>query len=319
MRGCPCFRIWIFCVLRGIIKINYLKGMRDMEESKKNDLAYKAGMLSDKDINEFWGKGINVQVLGNENIEFDLKKQLRHGSIDLRFRHDYKKINLSKDEVLTYEMLKNHEYTSPYELKAGEKLRIEPGEMILTTTLETVNLSKEFAGIITGRSSIARLGIMVHCCQEFINPGHGQPIPLQIINLAPCPVELDLNVPICQLILFKLRSPAAQRYYDAADSKYSDEITAQNSKIYQETGNVESIKKEDSKIERKKTKQVLSNKVMPFLPSLIMTLFLTPIINACRDNKSLVDLIGEIQKLPVAVIILLVICIVLYVWLNRED
>lgn len=66
--------------------------------------------------------------------------------------------------------------------------------------METVQLTEQFAALISGRSSFARLGIMVHCCQEFIKPGHGQTIPLQIINLSPYTVELDMNVPICQII-----------------------------------------------------------------------------------------------------------------------
>lgn len=77
---------------------------------------------------------------------------------------------------------------------------------------------------------------MVHCCQEFINPGHGQTIPLQIINVAPCSVELDLEIPICQLIIFKLRTPSAEKYSTAAGSKYSKEVEIESSKIYEEMG-----------------------------------------------------------------------------------
>ena len=171
--------------------------------SKEISSSY-SGILSDIDIKSFWGHGINIFSSETGELAFNLEKQLQLGSIDLHFRHAYSKIRLSKNEILTYDMLKQHNYTTPSELKTGEKLRILPGEMIVTTTLETVQFSEEFAGIITGRSSIARLGVMVHCCQEFINPGHGQPIPLQIINLSPCSVELDLRIPICQLVVFKL-------------------------------------------------------------------------------------------------------------------
>ena len=190
--------------------------------SKEKSSSY-SGILSDIDIKSFWGHGINIFSSETGELAFNLEKQLQLGSIDLHFRHAYSKIRLSKNEILTYDMLKQHNYTTPSELKTGEKLRILPGEMIVTTTLETVQFSEEFAGIITGRSSIARLGVMVHCCQEFINPGHGQPIPLQIINLSPCSVELDLRIPICQLVVFKLCSPASGRYKDDINSKYANE------------------------------------------------------------------------------------------------
>lgn len=198
-----------------------------------------SGMLSDNDIRSFWGNGINIFTAGNEEVEFDLDKQLKFGSIDLHFRNEYKKFKLKNNDVLTYEQLKKHDYLEPFELQNGEKLVIRPGEVIITTTLEIVQLSEGFAGIITGRSSIARLGIMVHCCQEFINPGHGQTIPLQLINLSPCTVQLDLNTPICQLILFKLRTPASGKYKDADKSKYFDEIEPQGSKMYLETSDIQ--------------------------------------------------------------------------------
>ena len=128
-----------------------------------NDRIYDAGMLSDRDIRTFWKKGIEVEVADVQNYSFDIEKQLQHGSIDLRFRHDYKKISIPRNQVLTFEKMKNHEYTTSGEVSKNNKLILEPGEMILTTTMETVRLSENFAGIITGRSRIARLGIMVHC------------------------------------------------------------------------------------------------------------------------------------------------------------
>lgn len=49
-------------------------------------------------------------------------------------------------------------------------------------TLEKVSLSGEFAGIISGRNSVGRLGVLEHCAAEFIKPGHWSTIPLQLVN-----------------------------------------------------------------------------------------------------------------------------------------
>lgn len=94
------------------------------------------------------------------------------------------------------------------------------------------------ASILTGRSSLARLGVMVRCCRSFINPSHGQSIPLQIINLGPSKVGLDLKVLIYQMILFELRTPSSQRYIHQNDAKYKNEITPINSKIYEESEDI---------------------------------------------------------------------------------
>ena len=183
-----------------------------------------SGMLSDVDIKRYWGKGIKIHTDYKEGeYAFDLGKQLSYGSIDLRLNWTYRKFTVDKQEVLTYDRQKGKGYTKIYDLQDDKKLIIQPGEIILANTFEIVELTEEFAGILTGRSSFARLGIMIHCCQEFINPGHGQTIPLQIINMAPCAVELDARIPICQLVLFKLMTPASNMYKNGDESKYARE------------------------------------------------------------------------------------------------
>ena len=277
------------------------------------EMYYSSGMLSDRDVERYFGNGINIFTSESGNLKFDLKKQLQLGSVDLRFRHEYKRFKLEEDtKVLTYDMLKNHSYTQPYELKQGEKLSIRPGEIILTTSLEIVQLSEEFAGLITGRSSIARLGIMVHCCQEYIKPGHGQSIPLQIINLSPYTVELDLAVPICQIIFFKLLTPASGKYIDGERAKYSNETDPQNSKIYEEMNQSANIIKDgnDKRVNVKRIKKYIN----PFIPSLIMLLLITPIVNSTVTNKTLLDYIKILVNAPLSLIIgggLLILFIVL--------
>lgn len=286
-----------------------------MDKESNNFLG---GILSDTDIKSFWGKGINIFSSETGNLAFDLEKQLQLGSVDLHFRHEYSKIRLSKDEVLTYEMLKQHDYTKPLELKSGEKLHILPGEIIFTTTLETVQFSEEFAGIITGRSSIARLGIMVHCCQEFINPGHGQSIPLQIINLSPCAVELDLRIPICQLIIFKLRSPASGRYKADINSKYANETSPQSSKIYEEIPEQFSEKTINSMRWQSLMKNIIKKYFLPFFPPVIMLLLITPFFNGYVKDKSLSEIFGIICNMPVGFIIGIIL-VIIYIGFKRGE
>ena len=272
------------------------------------------GMLSDNDIKKYWGKGIKIFSSESGALSFDLDKQLQFGSIDLHFRHEYKKIKLSETDTLTYEKLKAHDYTNSYELKNNEKLRILPGEMIVTITLETVQFSEEFAGLITGRSSMARIGIMVHCCQEFINPGHGQPIPLQIINLAPCPVELDLTVPVCQLIIFKLHSPSSGRYKDNEKAKYANETNPQNSKIYQEMM-ADSEKTSNRKLLlsiKQKVWYCVKKYISPFCPSLIMSTLITPVIIGNLSGRSIGTVWSSIGQMPMLYVIGIV-CIIVFV------
>lgn len=289
------------------------------EKQMKNEYIY--GMLSDVDIIKYFGKGIDIYTEHeNDELKFNLNKQLQLASIDLRFRSDYKRFKNGINSNLNYEMLKNREYTDPFELSNNERLIIDPGEVIFTTTLETVKISSDFAGIITGRSSIARLGIMVHCCQEFINPGQCAPIALQITNLGKYPVELDMTFPICQLILFKLSSPSSKSYAEMDSSKYKNEIEPMQSKIYKDSEKSEEIIPNDNskdKAKNSKVKKFLKNYISPLLPSIIMLLLITPTLNKI-GNITISSFLSGLKDLPIAGI-LSIIAIVAYIYFRKDD
>ena len=274
------------------------------------------GLLSDIDIKKYFDDEIKIYTEYKEGeFSFNLDKQLQLASIDLRFRNDCKRFKKGLNRNLSYEMLKNHEYTEPFEVSNSERLIIAPGEIILTTTLETIMISNNFAGIITGRSSIARLGIMVHCCQEFINPGQGAPLALQITNLGKNPVELDMRVPICQLILFKLSSPSSNSYSQMTSSKYKDENKPMSSKIYEDSTHLTDEIVSERKLEV--LRRFLKKYISPFLPAVIMTLLITPqLVNL--QNTSLLSLFSGIQKMPIAAI-LAAVAVVLYIYLRKDE
>lgn len=86
-----------------------------------SDILYDSGVLSDVDIREFWGKGIEIDTYQKGDWAFDLDKQLQLGSIDLRFRPDYKKFNLNEKDTIKYDSILQKRYTTPYDLDVDEK------------------------------------------------------------------------------------------------------------------------------------------------------------------------------------------------------
>lgn len=288
-----------------------------------------SGMLSDNEIRKYFKSGINITTEKGSIIEFDLDKQLHIGSVDLHFRGLHRKFVLPKGEVLSFESLKKNSYTEPHDLKVGEKLIINPGEIIIATTVEIVHLTEDFAAIITGRSSIAKLGIMVHCCQEFIHPGHGQAIPLQLINLGSNPVELDMEIPVCQIVFFKLASSASEKYIDRKDAKYSKEINPQTSKIYQESydnvnnkesnGNVNSIDIEgkDKHIFKSFVKKIYRY-ILPFLPPIIMFIGITPLIQQNLVGKSIGSVLKDFINAPITTIIAIAL-VIFYIMIKKGE
>ena len=294
------------------------------------DKLYDAGLLSDVDIKEFLNNGISITASGAEGYSFNPDKQIQFGSIDLHFRHDCKRIKDMTDGIIDYEDLKRHSYTEAFEIE-NDELYIEPGEIIITTTQEVVNLSPEFAGIITGRSSIARLGVMVHCCQEFINPGHGQTIPLQLVNLGNNTVRIPISSTICQLVLFKLRTPSSGSYATKKDAKYAGEVKPISSKLYEEieehhtassliekeTGTgAEKAKKGKERKEGEKRKKLWATLISPVLASMIATLFTSSLVLNAINGQTVSGLLSGIGtflgNVPLVVICIIVLFVAYY-------
>ena len=105
----------------------------------------------------------------------------------------------------------------------GEPFMILPGQFILGQTRESIAISPQYAALLEGRSSVARLGIIVHAA-GLVNPGTGVSKPgrltLEIYceNLAP--VLLYPGMRIVQIMFVPLSSPARTGYDKCEDSKY---------------------------------------------------------------------------------------------------
>ncbi len=100
---------------------------------------------------------------------------------------------------------------------------ILPGQFILGQTIEAVKLSLGYAGFLEGRSSIARLGIIVHAA-GLVNPGTGLDKPgkltLEIFCENLSPVLLYPGMRIVQLMFMPLSSKAEVGYDRRKESRY---------------------------------------------------------------------------------------------------
>ena len=109
-------------------------------------------------------------------------------------------------------------------IDAGEEgYIIKPGEFILGITRERIRISKRYAATLEGRSSLARIGIIVHAA-GLVNPGTGIRKPaslaLEISNRGYTHVLLHPGLKIVQIIFHRLTSPAEIGYDERVDSRY---------------------------------------------------------------------------------------------------
>ena len=99
---------------------------------------------------------------------------------------------------------------------------LHPGEFVLGTTLERLTLPEDVVARIEGKSSLGRLGLLIHATAGFVDPGwtNGQ-ITLELSNVAPLPIRLWPGMKIAQLSFMQMDQPAERPYgHPALGSKY---------------------------------------------------------------------------------------------------
>lgn len=136
------------------------------------------------------------------------------------FRYD----RLAKGALIdTKGMSEPEGLTELVELKDGEAFFLSPHELVLASTKEKLGLSADLAGRIEGRSSFARIGVMVHITSGFIHPGSFGHQTLEISNMLNIPVKLYPGLRMCQIIFSTTTSPAQVPYGKKKDVKYYDQ------------------------------------------------------------------------------------------------
>ncbi|MFC3679580.1 dCTP deaminase [Bacterioplanoides pacificum] len=117
------------------------------------------------------------------------------------------------------------------EILGDDALFIHPGELVLGATLEAVTVPDDLVGWLDGRSSLARLGLMVHVTAGRIDPGWDGQIVLEFYNNGKLPLALRPGMVICAMSFETLTSPAKRPYNKRENAKYRDQKGAVFSRI----------------------------------------------------------------------------------------
>ncbi|KGK00075.1 dCTP deaminase [Thalassotalea sp. ND16A] len=113
----------------------------------------------------------------------------------------------------------------------GEAFFLHPGELALAVTLESVTLPADIVGWLDGRSSLARLGLMVHVTAHRIDPGWSGQIVLEFFNSGKLPLALRPKMKIAALNFETMSGEALRPYNKRADAKYKGQTGAVASRI----------------------------------------------------------------------------------------
>lgn len=121
--------------------------------------------------------------------------------------------------------------TELVEVSDEEPFVIHPGEFVLGRTLEWVRLPDDVVARIEGKSSLGRLGLIVHATAGFVDPGFEGTLTLEITNLTRVPIILWPGKPIAQLSFMTLDRPAERPYgHPELGSHYHGQVEATESR-----------------------------------------------------------------------------------------
>ena len=121
--------------------------------------------------------------------------------------------------------------TEHVEVDDDESFVIHPGEFVLGRTQERVELPDDIVARIEGKSSLGRLGLIVHATAGFVDPGFKGTLTLEITNLTRVPIILWPGKPIAQLSFMTLDRPAERPYgHPDLGSHYQSQVDATESR-----------------------------------------------------------------------------------------
>src|SRR3982751_6122147 len=126
------------------------------------------------------------------------------------------------------------ELTELVEIDDETPFILHPGEFVLGSTLERVKLPDDLVARLEGKSSLGRLGLLIHSTAGFIDPGWDGHVTLELSNVANLPITIYHGMKIGQLSFVQLSEPAASPYgSDGLGSKYQGQKGATPSRYYQ--------------------------------------------------------------------------------------
>ena len=164
----------------------------------------------------------------------DLAVQLGSCSIDLRLGNAFRIFESGVHGVIDPQKNAGHEFTKEVIVKEGTAFVMQPGDFVLGTTVEKLEVPDDLLGNLEGRSSIGRLGIIIHSTAASIDPGMRGHITLELANMGKLPVALYPNMRICSISFEQLTSPSEVPYYKKKSAKYLGQVGPGESKIDQE-------------------------------------------------------------------------------------
>ena len=123
--------------------------------------------------------------------------------------------------------------TELVEVTENNPFILHPNEFVLGSTLESVTLPNDLVGRLEGKSSLGRLGLLIHSTAGYVDPGWQGHLTLELSNVANLPITLYYGMKIGQISFLRLTAPADNPYGSQdAGSRYQGQTQPTPSRYY---------------------------------------------------------------------------------------
>ena len=184
-------------------------------------------VLSDRTIKEELAKGrIVIEPLDPSDIQ--------PASVDL---HLDRKLLVFRNTRQPYIDVRKDlpDLTEIEEIPDDTPFILHPGEFVLASTMESVTLPDDVVARLEGKSSLGRIGLLIHSTAGYVDPGWSGHLTLELSNVANLPVTLYYGMKIGQISFLRLTTPADNLYGSPVlGSKYQGQVEPTASRFFKD-------------------------------------------------------------------------------------
>ncbi len=162
------------------------------------------------------------------------ESMVQPSSIDLRCDPNFRVFENHKYPVIDPKAPQS-DLTTAFAATAGDPFILHPGEFVLGSTLEVVGLADDIVARLEGKSSLGRLGLLIHSTAGFIDPGFKGQVTLELSNVANLPIKIYPGMKIGQISFYQMTTPADTPYGSPElGSKYQGQRGPTDSRMHRD-------------------------------------------------------------------------------------
>ncbi len=132
-------------------------------------------------------------------------------SVDVRVSNAFRVFHNSRQPYIDVRQPAD-DLTELVEVAEGEAFMLHPGEFVLGSTLERIVIPDDLVARLEGKSSLGRLGLLIHSTAGYIDPGWDGMITLELSNVANLPITIYPGMPIGQISFLQLTTAVDEAY-----------------------------------------------------------------------------------------------------------